>query len=208
MAVYDSKGNVYEDGIAHVMDHKQPSANDVVEQDFKALDRGVSPQKNAIDMARSWEDVRSIAGHEVIHDETQPVKPGDIVPESWTEEKDRVYAMDYKRQMRGVVDAVPRGEGGGGSTIQEKIAHAAVEMKDGRIYKGKTHFDIVKDMTDEQIGSGIRNDGFVTSSGRFVSREEAMNIMRFNDQERTPLYNPKRGYLTSEDVFKEAYDER
>lgn len=48
----------------------------------------------------------------------------------------------------------------------------------------------------------LRNEGFVTSQDRFVSRIEALEIARKNNQVRESSYS-KIGILTSEDFVRE-----
>lgn len=81
-----------------------------------------------------------------------------------------------------------------------KIAAAAI-LRDGRLWTGKRHHLIMRQMADE-LGPGIApiNDpqGFVTDDGRFVDREEAARIAfeagQIDRHVRT---------LFSEDIFKE-----
>jgi len=61
---------------------------------------------------------------------------------------------------------------------KERIKAAAIELKDGRVFTGECHESIIqssqgKAEREATIGS---RDGFVTTEGRFVDREEARNI--------------------------------
>jgi hypothetical protein len=65
---------------------------------------------------------------------------------------------------------------------QEGIEAAAIRMKDGTIYKGKTHHLAMEEF--DKAGGSIRDwhslvddsNGFVTTSGRFISRKEAVKL--------------------------------
>lgn len=60
----------------------------------------------------------------------------------------------------------------------ELIKHAAVMTDQGWIFIGKSHaqcFDTMRNISIP-IPQGSMNQGFVTSHGRFVSRERAMDI--------------------------------
>jgi hypothetical protein len=77
--------------------------------------------------------------------------------------------------------------------MQETIAAAAI-MKDGITYKGKRHWNIIKD----QPHGFFKNceQGFVTSHGRFVNRTEAAQIAYHSGQ----IKKEKRK-LFSEDLW-------
>lgn len=67
----------------------------------------------------------------------------------------------------------------------EKITAAAMR-NDGKVYTGKTHFQIMReliaspDMEGQDVAKWLltAEDGFVTTTGRFVDREEAFEIAR------------------------------
>lgn len=73
----------------------------------------------------------------------------------------------------------------------EKVAQPAIKGQDGKVYTGVNHGDAYnkyegtfKDVFDK--GRNKYEEGFTTSTGRFVDREEAMKIAKKNDQ-----VNPK-----------------
>lgn len=86
---------------------------------------------------------------------------------------------------------------GGGLTAggQEKIKAAAVKMPDGQISTGSAHEAIAAELTQGDLGfppedakselpAGAQ-EGFVTNTGRFVSREEA-SVIAQNAEQLTP----------------------
>src|SRR6267378_2144612 len=100
------------------------------------------------------------------------------------------YAMSNKPpipQMEGITAEIDQqaagisrgasvpGPGKGKPTIfhDEKVDQAAIKIGD-QVLKGKTHFEIIQN--NPKIDLEKAADGFVTSSGRFISREEAMQI--------------------------------
>jgi len=54
------------------------------------------------------------------------------------------------------------------------IAGAAIR-KDGKVYTGRRHSDIIRDNIEAEVGFG-GEQGFVTDSGEFVSRMDAAKI--------------------------------
>ena len=97
---------------------------------------------------------------------------------------------------------------------------AAVRVGD-RTFTGNSHYDAMLDAeaklgpqiwteaSKKQIASGAIDDGFLTNTGRYVSREEAGRMLDTNNQTRhyqTWLGNPKKGKngLISEAL--DAYD--
>lgn len=78
----------------------------------------------------------------------------------------------------------------------ETIASAAVRFSDGEIQTGVNHAKIIDGIPEDNLlGS---EDGFMTSEGRFVPRDEAMEIAKANDQIKKGK-NPTNG-LTQEDL--------
>lgn len=71
----------------------------------------------------------------------------------------------------------------------EKVGKAALQYKD-QIFEGQNHGmalnDIMEKYPDDEFRIGTKpgqiRDGFMTTKGRFVSREEAMTIARAQDQ--------------------------
>lgn len=66
----------------------------------------------------------------------------------------------------------------------EKVAGAAFRRKSGEVLTGKSHFDILNKLDPEVESVFMKEgpeDGFVTDKGRFVSREEAAEIVKKSD---------------------------
>lgn len=74
------------------------------------------------------------------------------------------------------------------------IREAAVKSKNGRIYTGQRHQDIYRIMPDGTIKDST--DGFITSDGRFVTREEAAKIALACGQ-----ITEEKSQLISEDLY-------
>lgn len=76
------------------------------------------------------------------------------------------------------------------SELNEKIICAAIKLEDGRIFYGHRHHNCRDAKYDalswthnrEQITKIKYEEGFITSQGRFVSREEALVIALQNNQ--------------------------
>jgi len=98
-----------------------------------------------------------------------------------------------------------RGENNANETgPTERITLAAIKYK-GDIFTGRLHSDAWKIMTEkypEAVMTKDREDGFMTSTGRFVSGEEALEIADNADQ----LQNEKHysaGILSAEELKNE-----
>lgn len=79
--------------------------------------------------------------------------------------------------------------------IQEEIAEAAIRYK-GQIFTGRKHYMIMQKYyreTGDMIGG---EEGFVTDTGRFVSRTEAARIAFAAGQIKLP-----KAELTSDDLY-------
>lgn len=65
----------------------------------------------------------------------------------------------------------------------ERIVSAAIRQK-GEVFTGSSHVQVVKSIVQncEEITAMAWVYGFVTNTGRFVDRCEAMNIARDADQ--------------------------
>lgn len=77
------------------------------------------------------------------------------------------------------------------------ITHAAILHK-GQIWTGRRHFQIIRDILQTGV-SKVSSDspqGFLTSTGQFVDREEAAQIAFLSGQ----LQHPKKR-LFSEDII-------
>jgi len=60
----------------------------------------------------------------------------------------------------------------------ERIKAAAIRLKDGRVFTGKCHGNIIQSFpgkVDRQDTVGSQH-GFVTSDGRFVDRQDARDV--------------------------------
>ncbi len=83
--------------------------------------------------------------------------------------------------------------------IKERIKASAVRYK-GQIFTGQTHGDALLVLEEAFPDYRAREveDGFVTSSGRYVDRTEAREIAKKNDQ-------IKPGPGTSSDILDSNY---
>lgn len=87
----------------------------------------------------------------------------------------------------------------------ERIVSAAIQYK-GEIFTGQTHADAWVPMTEKYADAVITNeriDGFVTSTGRFVDRKEALVIAQNADQLRSESAH-QLGELQSEHLADAA----
>lgn len=81
---------------------------------------------------------------------------------------------------------------------QERILKAAVLMSDGEIVAGDNHEKIMSELWNRNLLSKMKQTGFVTNKGRFVSREEAAKIA-FDAGQTKKVYKS----LLSEDLHSE-----
>lgn len=72
----------------------------------------------------------------------------------------------------------------------ETIASAAVKLADGRVITGKTHGQIAADLGDVDLTGA--DDGFVTSTNRYVGREKGMQIAKASSQVEDTNLGPDR----------------
>jgi len=87
---------------------------------------------------------------------------------------------------------------------KEKIICSAIKTQNGQVFIGQRHHDCFRDMKK----AGIKNmlscmhlQGFVTSEGRFVNREEAYEIQK-NAGIKSIAKGGYRGHkLFSEDLY-------
>lgn len=92
---------------------------------------------------------------------------------------------------------------------EEKIGQSAIRDREGSIYTGRSHNDILADL---QLDGGLDEmprgyvDGFVTSTGRFVTREQAYRIAnksgQLDEEARNDMGHPdsdKKGSLEALD---------
>lgn len=86
------------------------------------------------------------------------------------------------------------------------IEHAAIQMKDGTVFKGNNHYEAMQYLLDKfpnfKDWTKIK-DGFTTNSGKFVERAEALQISDKAKQIPDDIYIPSRrsGRLMSEDLM-------
>ncbi len=72
-------------------------------------------------------------------------------------------------------------------TYHEKVVAPAMMLEDGTLVKGKpgeVHIDLLRQLSDERLDKMTHEEtieGFLTESGRFVSREEAAKMMGMNN---------------------------
>ena len=93
---------------------------------------------------------------------------------------------------------------------EEKIVHAAVKSLDGWIFFGKCHADCFRKAAFMNVNMSQKADdqGFLTSTGRFVNRFQA-GAVAYRAQQTTD----RKKFLFSEDLWSEqsggrfAYDE-
>lgn len=89
--------------------------------------------------------------------------------------------------------------------IKEIIKHAAVRSKCGnRIFLGKQHADCFyqADNIGVETSTYSADQGFVTSRGRYVNREEGARIAAAAGQ----IKNKKQTVLCSEDIWCPKYN--
>lgn len=77
----------------------------------------------------------------------------------------------------------------------ERIESAAI-LKDGVVYTGWRHADVMKSMFAQKIRPAGAVQGFVTETGRFVDREIAATMAYIAGQIKTPKQE-----LRSEDLY-------
>lgn len=70
-----------------------------------------------------------------------------------------------------------------GGVTQERIASPAVRFADGEVRAGNNHGQIVQEISPDDLRGS--EDGFVTESGKFLTREEAMTVARQAGQAET-----------------------
>jgi len=79
------------------------------------------------------------------------------------------------------------------------IKESAIKQ-DGKVFTGKRHHNIIKDMVRLGIKTPINGEqGFVTDDGKFVSRKEAAKIALESGQIKKLKFNQKS--LFSEDLY-------
>ena len=96
----------------------------------------------------------------------------------------------------------------------EKIDSAAIRLIGGRIEKGTSHAEIVSRIQlDPDFETGTPESGFITSSGRFVSTDEGMQIAKASGQvQLTPREEeqiraqPEFGQLSSELLLRDTHE--
>ena len=76
----------------------------------------------------------------------------------------------------------------------ERLVNSAI-LYEGIIYQGKRHHNIINENRNVTVRYGIQ--GFITDTGRFVTREEGLDIALLNGQCSELLGS----VLTSEDLW-------
>lgn len=90
---------------------------------------------------------------------------------------------------------IPKEIGGGGS-----VSEAAIQYK-GKTYTGNSHYEAFEKIPNfENIPSGKFKEGFMTSKGTFVSRQEAAEIAK-NAGQIDKLAIPEMGLMSEELPF-------
>jgi hypothetical protein len=83
--------------------------------------------------------------------------------------------------------------------MQEKIEFAAILDSRGKVWTGQRHHAIFRQMHESCADHIGAKQGFQTNFGRFVDREEAMQIALKNNQLLGKPYNKNK--LFSEDLW-------
>lgn len=77
-----------------------------------------------------------------------------------------------------------------------KIIKAAIKCSNGKIYTGKRHYQCLALSTREESIDAIQ--GFITDKNRFLTRNEALDLVQINGQLIKSLIG---SVLTSEDLW-------
>jgi hypothetical protein len=86
------------------------------------------------------------------------------------------------------------------SPPKERIAASALQTPDGRVFTGTTHGDAMEAAVKAGADPETKfADGFVTSAGRYIGREEALAIAERENQLSRPTAAREYGRLLSED---------
>jgi len=85
----------------------------------------------------------------------------------------------------------------------EIISHAAIKRSDKIISIGKSHSDIIKESPYGTCKKGSEM-GFITSTGRFVDRIEALQIAIDNGQINPQLKTLRKTGLLSENIWVDS----
>lgn len=144
--------------------------------------------------------------------ETPRADPAAVVEHAWVEadrdlgraqtamariDEVRARHPELSEKIDALVNAVDQAltERGIKRAVAERVKSAAVEL-DGQIYTGATHADAMEaassatgksidelwSLRSEASGQGLKPDGFITDTGRFISRAEATEIANRADQ--------------------------
>ena len=85
----------------------------------------------------------------------------------------------------------------------ETIKHAAVIRSDGILEIAKNHGEIIKRCPYGTCKQGS-SQGFVTSTGRYVDREEALKIALDSKQIKSDLDTIRQSGLISENIWADS----
>ncbi len=86
--------------------------------------------------------------------------------------------------------------------MSERVKHAAVKAENGMIFLGKCHADCFYQGMNVgmEMSSRAKDQGFFTSKGRYVEREEAAKIAK-KAKQLDPNDKRKVTVLLSEDIW-------
>jgi hypothetical protein len=87
---------------------------------------------------------------------------------------------------------------------RERCICAAIVMPSGEIIEGRRHFDcltIIRKRGDYRLDICAAKQGFMTSLGRFVDRQEGMNIQRAAGL--PSAFSADGSYISKTDLFSE-----
>jgi len=85
----------------------------------------------------------------------------------------------------------------------EKISHAAIVRSDGILEVGKCHYDIIHKCPYGTCKAGSKQ-GFVTSTGRYVDRDEALRIAIASNQINKDMDTIRQTGLLSENIWADT----
>lgn len=161
-------------------------------------DTVINPQTDAGGLIRRFENilngVKQNPGrleNELAHERDNVESLEKTLAQTWPKEKDYRTAIgkltDLTKALKGpkhpdVFTEEVKAQRLAGENAPEKVISAAVRTN-GRVFSGVMHADAV-DQAEREIGKILRppEEGFITSNGRFISRDEAWDIANRNNQ--------------------------
>jgi hypothetical protein len=90
--------------------------------------------------------------------------------------------------------------------IIEKVSHAAIVRNDGILEIGMGHADIIRRCPYGTCKAGSKM-GFVTSTGRYVDRDEALKIALESGQVNKDMKTLRKSGLISENIWADTNHE-